>query len=78
MGLVVLLTAGACSPAYFETAGVGSRSWLVGALWLVVNLVFDYRCSPTAMQMTRPLLFEIAWPTWRFPLRVLGARLAKA
>jgi len=43
MGLVVLLAAGALLAGYFRNRSVSVReATLVGALWLFMNLVFDY------------------------------------
>jgi uncharacterized membrane protein YvlD (DUF360 family) len=43
MTLVVLLTAGALFKVYFRERAPGvSEAVLVGVLWLVMNLIFDY------------------------------------
>ena len=82
MSLVVLLTAAALLSRYFRNRPVSVKEAVsVGALWLAVNLVFDYLMfSHGPMQMTAWGYYsEIGLGYLAFPIFALGAaRLARA
>ncbi|MGA1982655.1 MAG: hypothetical protein ABSG84_09275 [Acidobacteriaceae bacterium] len=81
MGLVVLVTAGALLAVYFRGRQVTMReAALVGTLWLVMNLVFDYPMFAFGpMKMTALGYYsEIGLVYLTFPaFALLAARLAK-
>ena len=76
MTLIVLLTAGALFRFYFRTRAVSVReAVLVGALWFVANLVFDYPMFAYGpMQMTAWAYYsEIGLTYLVIPAFALGA-----
>ena len=81
MYLVVLLTAGALLNHYFRTRRVSVReATIVGTLWLVMNLLFDYPMFAYGpMKMTAPGYYsEIGLVYLAFPaFALLAARLVK-
>ena len=81
MGLVVLLTAGALLARYFRNRPVSVReAVLVGALWLCMDLVFDYPMFAYGpMRMTAPAYYsEIGLVYLTFPAFAWwAARLVK-
>jgi len=81
MYLVVLLTAGLLLAGYFRNRPVSVReALLVGALWIVMNLVFDYPMFAYGpMKMTALSYYsEIGLAYLTFPVfAFLSARLAK-
>jgi len=81
MGLVVLLTAGALLTRYFRNRPVAAREALiVGTLWFVMNLAFDYPMFAYGpMKMTALGYYsEIGLVYLTFPaFAFLAARLAK-
>jgi hypothetical protein len=81
MFLIVLLTAGALLIRYFHGRPVAAREALaVGALWLAMNLVFDYPMFAYGpMKMTVLGYYsEIGLTYFTFPIfAVLAARLGK-
>jgi uncharacterized membrane protein YpjA len=82
MSLVVLLTAAALLSRYFRNRPVSVKEAVsVGALWLAINLLFDYAMfSHGPMQMTAWGYYsEIGLGYLAFPIFALGAaRLARA
>ncbi len=82
MTLIVLLTAGALFRIYFRKTTVSLREALpVGALWLVINLVFDYPMFAYGpMRMSAGAYYsEIGLTYLIFPVFALGAaRLARS
>ena len=81
MSLVVLLTAAALLNRYFRNRPVSVKEAVsVGALWLAVNLVFDYLMfSHGPMQMTASSYYsEIGLAYLAIPIFAIGAaRLAR-
>jgi uncharacterized membrane protein len=81
MYLLVLLTAGVLLSTYFRNRPVAVReALLVGALWFVMNLVFDYPMFAYGpMKMTALGYYsEIGLVYLTFPVfAFLSARLAK-
>jgi hypothetical protein len=81
MGLVVLLTAAALLNRYFRNRPVSAREAVsVGALWLAINLLFDYPMFAYGpMQMTAWRYYsEIGLGYLAYPIFALGAaRLAR-
>ena len=80
MGLVVLLTAGGLLTRYFRNQAVSVReAVLVGALWFVMNLVFDYPMFAYGpMKMTAAAYYSeiglvyLAFPAFAFWAARLG------
>jgi hypothetical protein len=82
MGLVVLLTAGALLKVYFRgRPATVHEAVTAGALWFVMNLVFDYPMFAYGpMQMTAWAYYsEIGLTYLAFPAFAFGAaRLARS
>jgi hypothetical protein len=82
MGLAVLLTAGILLNVYFRRRAVSVReAMLVGALWLAVNLMFDYPMFAYGpMQMTAGRYYsEIGLAYLAIPVFAMAAaRLARS
>ena len=81
MSLVVLLTASMLLNRYFQNRPVSvSEAVLVGALWLAINLLFDYPMFAYGpMKMTASSYYsEIGLAYLAIPIFALGAaRLAR-
>ena len=82
MGLAVLVVGGALLTRYFRNRPVSVReAVLVGALWFLMNLVFDYPMFAYGpMKMTAPAYYsEIGMSYLTFPaLAFWAARLVKS
>ena len=82
MGLVVLLTAAALLSRYFRSRPLSvNEAVLVGALWLAINLLFDYPMFAYGpMKMTAWGYYsEIGLGYLAFPVFAFGAaRLARS